>query len=87
MAVDEVLLRNATGRRLPLLRVYTWVRPAVSFGYFQEFPACLAAKYDSVRRLTGGGVVYHGDEKYATDAWNRKVQRQAVRHKPRRYHS
>ena len=27
------------------------------------------------------------DEKYATDAWNRKVQRQAVRHKPRRFHS
>ena len=62
MAVDEALLRNATERRLPLLRVYTWMRPAVSFGYFQEFPAGLAAKYDSVRRLTGGGVVYHGDD-------------------------
>jgi len=62
MAVDEALLRDAAERRLPLLRVYTWVRPAVSFGYFQEFPAGLAAKYEIIRRPTGGGVVYHGDD-------------------------
>lgn len=62
MAVDEALLRNATERRLPLLRVYAWVRPAVSFGYFQEFPAGLAAKYEIIRRPTGGGMVYHGDD-------------------------
>ena len=60
MAVDEALLRNPTERRLPLLRVYAWARPTVSFGYFQEFPALLAAKYEIIRRPTGGGVVYHG---------------------------
>jgi lipoyl(octanoyl) transferase len=62
MAVDEALLRNATERRMPLLRVYTWVRPAVSFGYFQKFPARVAAKYEIIRRPTGGGMVYHGDD-------------------------
>ena len=62
MAVDEALLRNATERRLPLLRVYAWTRPAVSFGYFQRLPAGLAAQYEIIRRPTGGGMVYHGDD-------------------------
>ena len=62
MAVDEALLRNATERRFPLLRVYAWARPAISFGYFQKFPASLGAKYEIVRRPTGGGMVYHGDD-------------------------
>ena len=62
MAVDEVLLRTAAERRQPLLRVYSWLRPAISIGYFQNFPAHLADQYDIVRRPTGGGLVYHGDD-------------------------
>ena len=62
MAVDEALLLSATKRRVPLLRLYAWARPAVSFGYFQKFPAGLAAKYELIRRPTGGGMVYHGDD-------------------------
>lgn len=62
MAVDEALLRGATERRMPLLRVYMWTRPAVSFGYFQKFPVDIAAKYEIVRRPTGGGMVYHGKD-------------------------
>jgi len=61
MALDEVLLRTAAERGQPLLRVYLWNRPSVSFGYFQRFPAHLAGKYEVVRRPTGGGLVYHGD--------------------------
>ena len=61
MAVDEVLWRSAAQRARPLLRVYAWRRPAVSFGYFQKFPAALADRYELVRRPTGGGIVYHGD--------------------------
>jgi lipoate-protein ligase A len=45
-----------------LLRLYRWARPAVSIGYFQKFPDDLAAQYDIVRRPTGGGLVYHGDD-------------------------
>ena len=62
MAMDEALLRDAAQRRLPLLRVYAWAQPAVSVGYFQNFPTDLAPKYEIVRRPTGGGVVYHGND-------------------------
>jgi lipoate-protein ligase A len=58
MAVDEALLRTAGKLGRPLLRVYAWEQPAVSFGYFQKFPA--AVKLPAVRRPTGGGVVHHG---------------------------
>ncbi len=59
MAIDEVLLRAA---REPVLRVYRWTRPAISFGYFEKFSALSAGGHDRemVRRWTGGGVVAHG---------------------------
>jgi lipoyl(octanoyl) transferase len=59
MALDEALLRTAAKRGRPLLRVYSWEKPAVTFGYFQKFPAQLADDCELVRRPTGGGVVYH----------------------------
>ena len=59
MALDEVLLRHAAG---PLLRVYRWARPAVSFGYFGKVADAEAAwpGREMVRRWTGGGIVPHG---------------------------
>lgn len=60
MAVDEALLQTAAARGRPLLRVYTWDRPAVSIGYFQPYPARWAATHAIVRRPTGGGLVQHG---------------------------
>ena len=62
MALDEALFRGAAKRGRPLLRLYSWEKPTVSFGYFQKFPGHLAGKYDIVRRPTGGGLVYHGDD-------------------------
>jgi lipoate-protein ligase A len=62
MAIDEALVQTAEKRGRPLLRVYAWLKPSVSFGYFQKFPAHLAASFDLVRRPTGGGVVYHGQD-------------------------
>ncbi|MGB8167591.1 MAG: hypothetical protein WCF18_08870 [Chthoniobacteraceae bacterium] len=61
MAVDELLLRAA---REPVLRVYRWDRPAISFGYFEKFAALSgrAHEREMVRRWTGGGVVVHGDD-------------------------
>jgi lipoate-protein ligase A len=61
MALDEVLLAHAT---MPLLRTYRWARAAVSFGYFGKF-APLAQTWpgrEIVRRMTGGGVVPHGED-------------------------
>jgi lipoate-protein ligase A len=59
MAVDEVLLGDATE---PLVRLYRWEKPAVSFGYFGKY-APVAAAWPGraiVRRMTGGGTVPHG---------------------------
>lgn len=67
MAVDEALLEGAaTGA--PVLRVYGWQPPAVSFGYGQQpwrevdLDKCRRAGIEVVRRLTGGRAVLHWDE-------------------------
>ena len=61
MAVDEVLLGELTA---PGLRIYRWEKAAVSFGYFIRFSAVagLAKGRELVRRMTGGGVVEHGED-------------------------
>lgn len=61
MAFDEALLLTADR---PMVRVYRWAEPAVSFGYFGKY-APIAAAWPGrayVRRMTGGGVVPHGDD-------------------------
>lgn len=61
MAVDEILLQRLSR---PLLRVYRWLRPSVSFGYFEKYEAVKSdhPSRDPVRRWTGGGVVLHGED-------------------------
>lgn len=61
MAIDEILLRCANR---PLLRVYRWAQPAVSFGYFSrhELVAARWKTRELVRRWTGGGEVLHGED-------------------------
>jgi lipoate-protein ligase A len=59
MALDEALLETAG---VPVLRVYLWDGPAVSFGYSQSLAEVEAAfpGVPLVRRWTGGGMVEHG---------------------------
>src|SRR6266567_987409 len=61
MAIDEALLEAA---RVPSIRFYRWKSPALSFGYFGKFAAVAdyASEHDLVRRWTGGGVVFHGED-------------------------
>jgi len=61
MAIDEVLLGRA---QEPVVRVYRWQRAAVSFGYFGKYAAIASAwaGRELVRRMTGGGVVPHGED-------------------------
>ena len=61
MAIDEALLETATAASI---RFYRWQSPALSFGYFGKFTdvAIYAAERDLVRRWTGGGIVFHGDD-------------------------
>jgi lipoate-protein ligase A len=61
MAIDEALLEYAA---VPSIRFYRWQSPALSFGYFGKFAhvACYDGERDLVRRWTGGGIVFHGDD-------------------------
>ncbi len=69
MAVDEALLACFDPERsAPLLRLYGWSPPALSIGRFQQarevldLERCVRAGVPIVRRITGGGVIYHADE-------------------------
>lgn len=57
MAFDEVLLASVT---VPVLRIYRWLNPAISFGYFIRYSSVPDDGRERVRRMTGGGVVEHG---------------------------
>ncbi len=61
MAIDEALLETA---EIPSIRFYRWHSPALSFGYFGKFAdvASYAGERHLVRRWTGGGIVFHGDD-------------------------
>src|SRR5437763_6473582 len=61
MAIDEALLETA---KIPSIRFYRWNSPALSFGYFGKFADVVlhAAERDLVRRWTGGGIVFHGED-------------------------
>ncbi len=69
MAVDEALLNSfIPGRSAPVLRLYEWAPPALSLGRFQkreevlDTARCAGAGISIVQRITGGGVIYHGEE-------------------------
>lgn len=58
MAVDELLSRRPEA----WLRVYSWARPAVSYGYFDheaEARRLFPGAEEYIRRWTGGGIVDH----------------------------
>src|SRR6266853_5249723 len=61
MPIDGALLETA---KVPSIRFYRWNSPALSFGYFGEFGevAIHECERDLVRRWTGGGIVFHGDD-------------------------
>jgi len=61
MALDEALLERATRTSI---RFYQWDHLALSFGYFGKYidVAEYAVQRDLVRRWTGGGIVFHGDD-------------------------
>ena len=69
MAVDEAILRSRVAEEVPnTLRFYRWKPSAVSIGRFQnlekEVNLTNSEKLgvDVVRRISGGGTVYHDSE-------------------------
>ena len=59
MAIDEALLETA---KVPTIRFYQWDHSALSFGYFGKFDDVAHYQRDIVRRWTGGGIVFHGED-------------------------
>ena len=69
MAVDKaILVVTSKGKVPPTVRFYGWFPPAISIGYFQslndeiDIEACERCGVDYVRRITGGGAVFHQKE-------------------------
>ena len=66
MAIDEaIMLSMKEGKVPPTLRFYRWNPSAVSIGTFQgmqdevDIDFCREKGIDFIRRITGGGAVYH----------------------------
>ncbi len=68
MAIDETLLRHfAPAVSRPMLRLYGWEPAALSIGRFQKadelnLDHCRDRGLPVVRRITGGGAIFHADE-------------------------
>lgn len=69
MAIDEALLRSyRPGESQPVFRLYGWHPATLSLGRFQNAEAdldlarCGCAGQAVVRRVTGGGAIFHADE-------------------------
>ena len=69
MALDEALLCCFDAQHsLPVLRLYGWEPPALSVGRYQDAAAaldlelCAADGIPVVRRMTGGGIIFHAQE-------------------------
>ena len=67
MALDEALLGSFAEGERPILRLYSW-EPSLSLGRFSnlsssiEAAALEAKQLPVVRRMTGGGILVHGDD-------------------------
>lgn len=76
MAIDEAIVRNSQQEIcFPTLRFYSWEKPSVSLGYFQNVEDEVNIKFCQdmgipiVRRPTGGKAVLHeGDLTYSVVA-------------------
>lgn len=69
MALDYAILSaNREGKVPPTVRFYGWMPSAISIGYFQSLSEevdtkqCKNLGVDFVRRITGGGAVFHEKE-------------------------
>jgi len=69
MAIDRaILVSNSKGHVPPTVRFYGWQPSAISIGYFQslkdevDIDICDKLGVDYVRRITGGGAVFHENE-------------------------
>ena len=72
MAYDRDLLRRVEAGEAPTVRIFRWSEPTVSFGRLQNADAVAAqvpTGWKSVRRPTGGGVVFHEQDLCLSLCW------------------
>jgi len=69
MAIDEALLNSFDSKQsVPILRIYGWNTPTLSLGRFQDvkevldLDRCNTDSIPVIRRVSGGGTIYHADE-------------------------
>ena len=86
MAVDEAILTARTIERVPnTLRLYRWKPSAVSIGKNQkpenevQLDNCRKLGVDVVRRISGGGTVYHDERDEVTYSLIAKTERFGVK--------
>ncbi|WP_075883305.1 lipoyl protein ligase domain-containing protein [Candidatus Protochlamydia sp. W-9] len=65
MAKDEELLKNLQQESLPILHLYDWSAPCLTYGYFIDpqkylnLEALQNYQIGLARRPTGGGIIFH----------------------------
>jgi lipoate-protein ligase A len=63
--LENAVPAGRQGEGGPSLRIYSWERPTISFGYSQtpgdlvDLPLCEKLGIDVVKRPTGGGMLFH----------------------------
>ena len=69
MGIDSAIVNSVSeGESPPTLRLYSWLSPAVTVGYFQKVSETVNTHYcrenniEIIRRITGGGTVLHNKE-------------------------
>lgn len=84
MAADEYLIAWYERTRRPVLRIYGWEPPAISLGRYQDasclnLDACRSDSVAIVRRITGGGSIFHcGEVTYSLACGERDIGASAV---------
>lgn len=65
MQKDAELLKGLSATDSPILHLYTWKNPSITYGHFVEIETMLNLAYlkeigvDVAKRPTGGGVIFH----------------------------
>lgn len=66
MALDKRILSRYLQDGIPVFRVYRWQSPSFTYGISQhseiDFGRCSFDGVEVVKRITGGGILFHHDE-------------------------
>jgi lipoate---protein ligase len=65
MALDSFLVGKLPELRRPLLHLFQWKRPTITYGHFislEEHLYMKSSEFDFARRPTGGGILFHFDD-------------------------